>query len=111
MFIDIAKAHLSGKCGDDEFVYELAPMGWGAAGACWRPQRWLCGMRPAASALEANYSVKPAEFGMMKGKSAPTVFYDRGRDLRCVVRGGDFTFLGWSETFMKSRSSSSRYTS
>ncbi len=34
-----------------------------------------------------------AEFGMMKGKSAPTVFYDPDRDLRCLVRGDDFSFL------------------
>ncbi len=48
-------------------------------------------MRPAASAWEADYSEKLAEFGVAKSKSAPTAFYDEGRDLRCVVRGDDGT--------------------
>ena len=67
-------------------------------GMCWRLKRWRYGMRPAARAWEADYSEKLAEFGMAKGKSAPTVFYDEGRDLRCVVRGDDFTALGPSES-------------
>ena len=95
MFFDIKKAHLNGKCGEDEFVYVVAPAGRGSTGMWWRLNRWLYGMRPAASAWEADYSEKLSKFGMTKGKSAPTVFYDEGRDLRCVVHGDDFSFLGW----------------
>ena len=95
MFIDVKKAHLYGKCGEDDKVYVSAPMVWSRPGMCWRLKRWLYGMRPAASAWEADYSEKLVLFGMKKGVSAPTVFFDPNRELRCVVHGDDFTFLGW----------------
>ena len=35
--------------------------------------------------------------GFKKGVSAPTVFYNEERQLRCVVHGDDFTFLGFEK--------------
>ena len=54
-------------------------------------------MRLAAHAWEIDYSKHLKDFGMRKGLSAPTVFYCEARQLRCVVHGDDFTFLGWDK--------------
>ena len=51
-------------------------------------------MRQAASAWERDYSDKQAAIGFAKGIAAPTVFYWEERGVRCVARGGDFTFSG-----------------
>ena len=32
-----------------------------------------------------------------RGVTAATVFHDKARDVRCVVHGDGFTFLGWEE--------------
>ena len=34
MFIDVKKAHLYGKCGEDDKVYVSAPMVWSRPGRC-----------------------------------------------------------------------------
>ena len=97
MFIDIKKAHLNGVVGPDEHAYVALPPGCCRAGYCGRLKRWLYGMRPAASAWEADYTERLHMFGMEKGVSVPTAFYHEGRQLRCIVHGDDFTFLGWQE--------------
>ena len=51
-------------------------------------------MRPAASAWEKDFSEKLEEFGLVTGVSAPTAFYCKEKELRCVVHGDDFTFMG-----------------
>ena len=96
MFIDIKKAHLNGKVPEEEFVFVEDPTD-PSGSRCWRLMRWLYGMRPAASAWEADYSIKLAEVGLAKGVANPTVFHNPVNDLRCVVHGDDFTFLGWEE--------------
>ena len=50
-------------------------------------------MRPAASAWERDYTAKMEDVGYVRGKSAPTVFLNSARGVRCVVHGDDFTFL------------------
>ena len=52
-------------------------------------------MRPAASAWESDYSTRLGTLGMRKGIANPTVFYNPVNEMRCVVHGDDFTFLGW----------------
>ena len=61
----------------------------------WRFKRCLFGIRPAASAWEADYSAKLGALGMVKGGANPTAFYHPGKEMRCVVHGDGFTFLGW----------------
>ena len=51
-------------------------------------------MRPAASAWEDEYVEYLTEQGFRRGRSAPTVMYREGKDVRLVVWGDDFTFLG-----------------
>ena len=90
LFIDVKKAHLNGIVGEDIFVYVKLP-----DGKCWRLKRWLYGMRPAASAWEMDFSENMKNAGCEKGKSAPTVFFNKDTDSRCVVHGDDFTFLAY----------------
>ena len=92
MFIDIKKAHLNGKLREDEFAYVQLPEE--AGGGVGRLRRWLYGMRPAASAWEEEYSDTVVTAGFMRGKSAPTVFWNPRSDARLVVWGDDFTVLG-----------------
>ena len=88
LFIDVKKAHLNGVVSDDIYAYVKLP-----DGRVWRLKRWLYGMRPAASAWEADFTEKLESAGFVKGKSCPTVFYRASTGCRCVVHGDDFTFL------------------
>ena len=97
MLIDVKKAHLYGELEDHESAFVLPPDGECEQGKCWRLRRWLYGMRPAASAWEKHYSKTLVDMGFAKGVTAATVFYDKARDIRCVVHGDDFTLLGWEE--------------
>ena len=89
MLIDVKKAHLYGELEDHESAFVLPPDGECEQGKCWRLRRWLCGMRPAASAWEKHFSKTLVDMGFANGVTAATVF--------CVVHGDDFTFLGWEE--------------
>ena len=93
MFIDVKKAHLNAKLEDDEHVYVDLPDEAGAAGKCGKLRRWLYGMRPAASSWEREYSERLEAAGYIRGKSAPTTFFNPASRSRCVVHGDDFTFM------------------
>ena len=56
-FIDVKKAHLNGIVDDVEFVHVELPPEDSKPGMCARLNRWLDGMRPAASAWEKDYQV------------------------------------------------------
>lgn len=92
MFVDVRKAHLNGQLRDDEFAYVRLPpeVGGGVA----RPRRWLHGMRPAAQAWERAYTGKLVEEGFVRGSASSVVFVNLETEVRCVVWGDDFTFLG-----------------
>ena len=92
MLIDVKKAHLYGELEDHESAFML-PDGECEQEKCWRLRRWLYGMRPAASAWDKHYSKTLVDMGFAKGVTAATVFYEKARDIRCVVHGDDFTFL------------------
>ncbi len=100
MLIDVKKAHLNGFVEPGELAYVSLPDGCCAPGRCGRLNRWLYGMRPAASAWEKDFTDKLKAMGFKAGKSAPTVVFDEGRGSRCVVHGDDFTFLGWEWDLM-----------
>ena len=51
-------------------------------------------MRKAAASWEEEYAAKLEAVGFARGKSAPTVFYNKVSGLRLVVHGDDFTFSG-----------------
>jgi hypothetical protein len=88
MLIDVKKAHLNGIVPEDVYAYVTLP-----DGTCWRLKRWLYGMRPAASAWEEDFTKNMEKAGYKAGTAAPTVFFNKETDGRCVVHGDDFTFL------------------
>ena len=92
MFIDVKKAHLNGKLRDDEFAYIRLPPE--AGGGVARLRRWLYGMRPAAQAWERAYTEKLTKEGFVRGEASSVVFANPETEVRCVVWGDDFTFLG-----------------
>ena len=51
-------------------------------------------MRPAASAWESDFAKKLEGAGYLRGRAAPTTFYNKKTDCRVVVHGDDFTFMG-----------------
>ena len=53
-FLDVKKAHLSGKLKEDERAYVVLPPQ--ARSRVARLQRWLRGMRPAAKAWQEDYA-------------------------------------------------------
>ncbi len=50
-------------------------------------------MRPAAQAWEKDYSHRLQE--VERGLYNPVVFFNKATELRLVVHGDDFTFLGY----------------
>ena len=92
MFINVRKAHLNAKCDEEEWV-EL-PEEFDNYGRYAKLRRWLYGMRKAASSWEEDYADKLVKDGFARGKSAPTVFWNRSTGVKLVVHGDDFTFSG-----------------
>ena len=93
LFVDVKKAHTYAKCDDEDAFVELPEEDW-EEGRCGKLRRWLYGMRGAAQGWERDYQMKMSGVGFVVGKSAPTVFAHSDRELRCVVHGDDFTFVG-----------------
>ncbi len=102
MFIDVKKAHTYATCDDDGAYIQLPPEDF-EEGKCGKLKRWLYGMRNAASAWEKDFTENLRELGMKAGISSSVVFCDAARQVRCVVRGDDFTFLGWGEEPLRIR--------
>jgi hypothetical protein len=90
ILIDVKKPHLNRNLDEDEWAYIELPEETGGGG---RLRRCLYGMRPAASAWEKDYTARLEEVGFARGQPAPTVFFNAGLGVRCVVRGDDFTYL------------------
>ena len=102
LFIGARKAHLNGTC--DEEVYVALPIEAAAPGKCGRLRKWLYGCRGAAQGWEEDYTTRLEEIGFKAGAYAPTVFHRQEWDVRAVVHGDDFTFLGPAGPWNESRS-------
>jgi hypothetical protein len=92
--IDVKKAHLNGKVGDDTWACIELPEEDAEPGMCGRLERWLYGMRPAAKAWEEDYAAKLIGAGFKRGVASPTCFFHPTWGLRIVVHGDDFTITG-----------------
>ena len=67
-------------------------------------KRWIYGMRPAASAWEADYLEKLKGIGFRRGRAAPTVIFCERLQVRGVVHGDDFTFVGFKKDLLEVKS-------
>ena len=56
--------------------------------------RCMYGTRDAAQNWEREYESAFLKLGFKQGKSSPCLFYHEAKDLRVVVHGDDFTFIG-----------------
>ena len=90
--IDVKKAHLHATVGRDIFV-ELPPE-LNRPGMCARLKRCLYGTRDAPARWEAFLADKLQSMGFVKGRASPCCYHHPDRDLRCMVHGDDFVFVG-----------------
>ena len=95
LLIDVRKAHLHAESVRETYV--RLPPEVAEEGMRGKLRRCLYGTRDAAARWEALYSQKLAKRGFTQGRASTCAFYIAHRDLRCVVHGDDFTFLGFSD--------------
>ena len=72
LFMDVKKAHLNGKLGEDGWAFVVLPSEAGSGLA--RLRRWLYGMRPAAKAWEEDYGANLVKEGYNRGVAGPNRF-------------------------------------
>jgi hypothetical protein len=92
LVIDARKAHLHATTVRDVFV-ELPPE-IRRPGVCARLRRCLYGTRDAPARWEAFLAAELKKHGFSQGVASPCCFCHGARDLRCVVHGDDFVFVG-----------------
>ena len=63
-------------------------------GMCGKLEKAMYGTRDAAQNWEREYESAFINLGFKQGKSSPCLFHHPDRDIRVVVHGDDFTFLG-----------------
>ena len=96
LFIDVRKAHLNPACEGKEYIV-LPHEAEAPPGFYGRLKRWLYGMRGAAQAWEECYTHELASVDFLEGTSSPAVFYNPSTEMRLVVHGDNFTFLGYGD--------------
>ena len=92
LVVDARKAHLHVTTERDIFV-ELPPE-IRRPGMCARLKRCLYGTRDAPARWEAFLAAELEKHGFVQGVASPCCFRHRSRDVRCVVHGDDFVFVG-----------------
>ena len=90
--IDARKAHLHATPDREVFV-ELPPE-LRRKGFCGRLRRCLYGTRDAPKRWEAYLSGELRKMGFLQGVASACCFQHKSRDVRCVVHGDDFVFVG-----------------
>jgi hypothetical protein len=75
MLIDVKKAHLNGRVGEDVWACIELPEEDAEPGMCGRLVRWLYGTRLAAKAWEEDNASKLLGAGFVRGVASPTCFH------------------------------------
>ena len=108
LFIDVKRAYFYARSKRPVFV-QLPDEDY-EEGHCGRLERSMYGTRDAASNWEAEYTKGLIADGFVPGVASPCAFYHPALDVRCVVHGDDFTFLGTDSSLNEvQRCMSSRY--
>jgi hypothetical protein len=104
LVIDARKAHLHAMTERELFV-DL-PLEIRRPGYCGRLKRCLYGTRDASARWEAFLASELKKHGFIQGIASPCCFHHPQHDLRCMVHGDDFVFVGpdadlaWAERIM-----------
>jgi hypothetical protein len=105
LVIDARKAHLHAMT-ERELYVDLPPE-IRKPGICGRLKRCLYGTRDASARWEAFLASELRKHGFVQGAASPCCFHHPQRDLRCMVHGDDFVFVGpdadlaWAEKIME----------
>jgi hypothetical protein len=105
LVIDARKAHLHAMTDRDIFV--MLPPEIRRPGMCGRLKRCLYGTRDASARWEAFLASELIKHGFKQGLASSCCFTHASRDLRCMVHGDDFVFVGpdedleWAEKVME----------
>ena len=91
-FIDIKRAYFYAPAKRD--VYVRLPMEDATEGYCGKLNKSMYGTRDASLNWEIEYIRFMNKVGFTTGLSSPCLFYHKGKDIRAVVYGDDFTLLG-----------------
>ena len=92
LFIDVKRAYFYARAKRPVFV-QLPDEDY-EEGQCGRLEVSMYGTRDAAANWEAEYTGMLMAEGFAPGLATPCAFYNAEHDVRCVVHGDDFTFLG-----------------
>ena len=92
LFIDVKRAYFYAKAKRPVFIQ--LPEEDALDDHCGKLERSMCGTRGAASNWEAEYTQGLVDDGCLPGVASPCAFHHPSRDVKCVVHGDDFTFLG-----------------
>ena len=92
LFIDVKRAYFYAPARRPVFV-QLPDEDY-EEGQCGRLEVSMYGTRDAAANWEAEYTGMLMAEGFAPGLATPCAFYNVEHDVRCVVHGDDFTFLG-----------------
>ena len=96
LFIDVKKADLVPKCGENVYV-QLPKEANVAEDECGKLEYWLYGCRKAGQAWEDHYAGVLSRAGFIRGVASPVIFFHAEKQIWCVVHGDDFTFTGEDE--------------
>ena len=94
-FIDVRRAYFHAEARRKVYV-RLPPEDY-MEGYCGKLKKAMYGTRDAAQNWEYAYVAFMEKVGFARGAASPCVFYMKGRNLRVVVHGDDFTVLGYEE--------------
>jgi hypothetical protein len=95
LVIDARKAHLHAMA--ERTVYVALPPEVRRPGMCALLRRCLYGTRDAPARWEAFLAAELEKMGFVRGKASPCCFRHEQCDLRCIVHGDDFVFVGSDE--------------
>ena len=96
-FFDTKKTHLNGVPEPGEYVYVVV-LGNPAGDTC-PMNKWLY----AACAWVTDYTRRLAKLALVAGESSAVAFHSPESEVRCVVHGDDFTFMGVSDGLQQIR--------
>ena len=92
LVLDARKAHRHAM--SERTIYVALPPEVREPGKCALLKRCLYGTRDAPARWEAYLAAELAKMGFMRGAASACCFQHHSRDLRCVVHGDDFVFVG-----------------